>query len=157
MSEISDRQWIVGFRTFIEDHFSYFICPHREKYLFKTDSLLLRYLHSECQGWVRDVDDKYTVNYILIVLFANFKAKQLFNKQYPCLVQCKGNLQFVFNRRLAHINELRALVLSHLQQAEPYIMLHEPFLCPIGFTTLINTLHPSVPITDLCSFNCKTF
>jgi len=59
------------------DSIYYSPCPCRVKYYLRPDSPLTKYLEEECQGWVRDENHKYSLNYILMVLSANFKQKKL--------------------------------------------------------------------------------
>lgn len=135
---------------------TYHACPHSEKYHFVTHSRLRKYLQEECQGWVRDLKDQYTVNYILIVLLANCKEKGLFSKDNPLIIECKGNLEYAFDRRSIHIGEIRTLVLYHLHHREPLFFFRPPFLCPFERTSLIESLVSSqIDPDELYTFICK--
>ena len=52
-------------------------CPCKEKYYLDPDSPLTKYLKGECRGWVVASDNLYSLNYLLLVLIANFKRKQV--------------------------------------------------------------------------------
>jgi len=52
----------------------YFVCPCREKYKL-NNPLLSHYLKTKCQGWLEDPDDRYTLNYLILVLLTNLQEK----------------------------------------------------------------------------------
>src|SRR5574343_1778653 len=52
-------------------------CECQGKYPFKSNSPLLDYLQKS-EGWVNDAKGEYTLNYILINLFAIIRSKKLF-------------------------------------------------------------------------------
>lgn len=99
-------------------------CPHQEKYSFKHGSKLKQYLEN-CKGWVPDPSQKYTVNYIIMVLFMDLKQKnQIFQNVYNSkdyFIGCDQELQLALQSPtpLFPIEELRRKVLLHLMHNEP--------------------------------------
>ena len=51
-------------------------CPCKEKYYLDPANPLTKYLENECKGWVVANDHRYRLNYLLLILIANFKKKQ---------------------------------------------------------------------------------
>ena len=54
-------------------YLKYQACPCKEKYYLKPSSRLSKYLY-KCKGWVPDETNTYSLNFILIVLLANWRS-----------------------------------------------------------------------------------
>jgi hypothetical protein len=52
-------------------------CPCRDFYLLDPESSLFLYLKTHCRGWTESPHGFYTLNYIMIVLLANWSQKNL--------------------------------------------------------------------------------
>lgn len=127
-------------------------CPHQEKYSFHSESRLKQYLEN-CKGWVSDPNQKYTVNYILMVLFTDLKQKNyILQDAYVSgayFICCDQQLQSALQapKPFLPIQEVRGRVLQHLQHNEPNpkhgsyaIKLRVPFWCTRGFEPWIADL-----------------
>lgn len=55
----------------------HWLCPHKDKYQFLPQSPLKDYLETHCEGFISDPENKYTINYIVLVLLANWGALRL--------------------------------------------------------------------------------
>lgn len=92
------------------DSICYSPCPCRVKYYLRPDSPLTKYLEEECQGWVRNVENKYTLNYILIILSANFKQKKLIEFDFEhdyYEIRCDSALRELTNKHYLNTLQLR--------------------------------------------------
>ena len=100
-------------RRYAPDAVTYTVCNHQQKYFFKQNSLLKNYLEEQCNGFIED--SSYTLNYIIVVLLANWKELGLL---YHCSVRCTGRLRKVFkvHYKYLHLNTLRNLVRKHFRQ-----------------------------------------
>ena len=63
-------------------------CICNEKFRFHPKSEIKNYLQN-CKGFVLDADDKYSVNYILLVLLSHWKAKGLSLSSPTCSSEIK--------------------------------------------------------------------
>jgi len=100
-------------RRYAPDAVTYTVCNHQQKYFFKQNSLLKNYLEEQCNGFVED--SSYTLNYIIVVLLANWKELGLL---YHCSVRCTGRLRKIFkvHYKYLHFSALRSLVRKHFRQ-----------------------------------------
>lgn len=92
-----------------------FYCPSYFKHSFKKNSALKTYLETHCLGWVTDPLGKYTVNYIAIVLLADFRHKNLYDPIFPGIIRCTPELSKVFDIDELALISLRAAILEHLE------------------------------------------
>lgn len=113
----------------------YKACPHQDKYTFIPHSPLKDYLENHCEGFVRDPDSKYTINYIVIVLLANWKARRLFSKkQDSVLATSYIKKAFRTTSAVIGIRGLRRRIISQLDTvAEDFFMRIDPnaYLVPL--------------------------
>lgn len=93
----------------------YTTCPHLERHKFCHDSPLLNYLQSHCKGFEEDISGRYTLNYIIVVLLANWFEKELLLHD---TIICDPFIQTAFKteNRFLFLSELRGLV---VEQTEP--------------------------------------
>jgi len=115
--ELNEHQllWSVFFRepTVYDfgsggESLSYPTCFCKRKFELGNHNALIHYLKTQCKGWTSDPQNKYTVNYIVYILLANFKSKRLFKQ--GSRVVCDGPLRSVFGLSSFRINTLRSLV-----------------------------------------------
>lgn len=112
----------------------YSCCIHQNKYRFKSKSPLKAYLRTKCKGFVKDPLNEYTINYLIIVLFANWSEyKLLKSKQIRATLFVKTALQVT--DEYVEIRDLRRLIKNQLQAAleEPLDGLYYydmPIWCP---------------------------
>jgi hypothetical protein len=67
-------------------YLTYRPCHCKERYFLDPRGTLSRYLNEECKGFVPDGDHRYSLNYIVIVLIANWKVRNLVYREfYPTL------------------------------------------------------------------------
>lgn len=146
--------------------FSY--CPHRDRSRFVEGSLLKEYLDNQCKGWVRDPLEEYTLNYILITLFADFKEKGLYYRAFdPDIVRFTAELQEIFKIKQMYVQNLRSQVGNHLVRKEIFNILDPTIkpshnvllLCPFGFENVIEKIlyGRSLPICYYVKYYCKQF
>ena len=95
-------------------------CPHGEKYTLE-DSTLLQYLMEDCKGFQIDPEGKYTLNYVITVLLANWKEKQLIQH---CTVLTNGRIKRAFGTydSCFCLTELRAMVLRYFDTKEFFLL-----------------------------------
>ena len=114
----SSRAHVSSFTSFQpEYHLEYYICQRHERYKIKPESYLRTYL-SSCPGFQQDIQEEYTLNYLLVVLIAYWKdigliensglrnteeVRQLFKKDQPYI----------------EFYRIERLVGEHLESEEP--------------------------------------
>jgi len=116
----------------------YYPCDCQQKYSFKKNSKLLPYLQ-QCKGWIVDPQEKYTLNYVMIVLLAYLREKNLIyyceeNKLHlihPVDEICKA---LEWSVKLKHISEIRMhIARAHLEGFKGSLYHYTPyFTCPRG-------------------------
>src|SRR5574343_489236 len=98
-------------------------CPCREQYYLSPDNPLAKYLETECQGWTLSLDNKYTLNYILMILSYNFKQKKLLEYDLDFgyyYVRCDEALKRLTEKEYLYIDYLRSyLNRTFLEKQEP--------------------------------------
>ena len=116
----------------------YKCCPHNFRYKFKKDSPLRKYLKTKCKGFVESPDDLYTINYIVIVLLANWGELRLVRCN---LIKATTYIQKAFDTKTNHMgtNELRRRIIDQMEcypmesrvvkWGEPNYY-YTPFWCP---------------------------
>jgi len=95
------------------DPITYAPCTCREKYFLYPENLLALYLEEKCKGWVRDPESRYTLNYLVLVLIANFKDKGLlqYDTEYDFyFVITDKRLKSVFEYGYFKLKDLRAMI-----------------------------------------------
>lgn len=137
----------------VDCYLTFRACGHQERYSFVSSSPLHAYLCTK-KGWIHDSDNKYTINYILIVLFSIIKEKQLNCRQGQAhLYFCDDDLREALGVRVFHLNQIRCIVKEQLRHSEPlYIDKDQfPFWCPpLGLVGLIFELTSTVS-SSCCS------
>ena len=127
------------------------LCPHREKYSFKPESRLQQYLQT-CTNWVQDPEQKYTVNFILLVLLSDLKSKDyitqdIYSAEY--FIFCHHRLQAALRTPspILNVQKLRRHILGHLKHRESGIYDIDqnskylvPFWCVDAWEHLISKL-----------------
>jgi len=107
--------------------YSYFyrktpLCPHREKYPFNQGSRLKTYVQ-QCPGWVEDPEERYTVNYIAIILLTQIRAKRqlLLDANDRYFLLCDHELQkaLFLQTPLLELSGLRTEILGQMEHHEP--------------------------------------
>lgn len=93
-------------------------CPHQDRCRIKPDSKLKDYLENECKGFVKDPQDRYTINYVIIVLIADFEDKELFCPINTHIVLCTPVLQNIFGKSRLDLSLFRNLVREHFFHLE---------------------------------------
>lgn len=120
----------------LDTNLTFQACGHQERYSFKDHSSLFAYLSTK-KGWVLSPDRKYTINYLLIVLFRVIKEKQLNNHQgQPHLYFCDKDIEEALGVRVFHLTQIR----RQLSHPEPLCIDEDqfPFWCPpLGLIELI--------------------
>lgn len=92
---------------------TYNCCVHWNKYRFKPRSPLKAYVEKKCLGFEKDPQNEYTVNYLIIVLFANWKHHKLLKaKQIRATSYVKTALQVT--SEYIELRDLRRLVINQL-------------------------------------------
>jgi len=113
----------------------YEACPHQDKYPFIPNSPLQNYLENHCEGFVKDDQDKYTINYLVFVLLANWKTRKLFSKkQDSVLATSYIKKAFRTTSAVIGIRGLRRRIISQLDTvAEDFFMRIDPdsYLVPL--------------------------
>jgi len=138
-----------------EPYLRYRVCPHRERYSFiNQQNLLLDYLETECYGWIRSHDEKYTINYILLVLFQTFRSKGMLEAKY--FIESDRKLLDVFDRKCVPIDQIRSLVKDYMSTREHFQRDYFTFLCPYGFETQIKSLF-KYNYSDMIGYYCNEF
>jgi len=132
---------------------SYTPCSCRDKLSFKDDSPLQKYLETRCKGWVPDTENKYTLNYVLLVLIANLKEANLITEP---IIRLSSELQDLFEENFIHIQDLRHKVRSFFKGNLGQPTKVPPFYCIIRDKHLIEDLFgPSyykvISINFLCA------
>jgi len=91
----------------------YFLCLHQERYAIK-DPCLLYYLTRLCEGFVEDPEGKYTLQYLLHVLLANWREKNLLK---DCDLRVDKHLRIVFRTKalVIPLYKLRLLIFKKLE------------------------------------------
>lgn len=120
---------------------TYSPCECREKYKFKRNSSLLRFLQT-CEGWVNDPEG-YTLNYVMIVLIAMLKDQRslYFSKKYS-----KHYVPLHIGKLLGFeghaLSDIRSHIANqHLQNYPQNSYLISPyFTCPHGAEEVITSL-----------------
>jgi hypothetical protein len=72
-------------------------CPCRDFYLLDQESSLFLYLKTHCKGWTESPHGFYTLNYIMIVLLANWSQKNLIRNCTFIRANKDESLIFTFN------------------------------------------------------------
>ena len=113
-------------------------CDCQGKYPFKNNSPLLGYLQKS-EGWVNDARGEYTLNYILINLFAIISSKKLFcedGKMGQMFLYFKPDLELQEALKLPNdykicIREIRHFIANnHLEGHKTIITFRTaPFAC----------------------------
>lgn len=88
-------------------------CTCREKYFLYPGSLLALYLEEECQGWVRDPESRYTLNYLVLVLIANFKSKNILRydmEENYYYIATDKKLAFIFRQSYLELHDIRDII-----------------------------------------------
>jgi len=120
------------------------ICTHNRKYSFILETSLKEYMR-QSQGWVEDLDGKYTVNYIIVNLLANAKAKNrlILDARDKYYLLCDRELQKALQAftPVICIDELRLAVLNQLRHKEDnFCWFHRykiPLWCVKGIDTVL--------------------
>jgi len=140
-------------------------CPCRERYYLSPENPLAKYLETECQGWIRDFENRYTLNYILMILSYNLKQKKLLEYDYEFsyyYVRCDEALEKLTEKKYLYIDSLRSyLNRTFLEKQEPelgtteYQSVFYVFLC-LGKATKLKDMIFSEDIFDfLHETHCK--
>ena len=110
--------------------------PCKLKYYLDPESQFAKYLDEECLGFIKDDQNEYSLNYILIVLVANLDRKKLivFNDVYSSyLIKCDSRLETLFEEKCISILSLRQYVndlFFNGQEQEQLSLYSKPiFLC----------------------------
>ena len=118
-------------------------------------------MNEECFGFVKDEKDEYTLNYILVVLVANWHQKNLLNFDHDYsiyLVQCDEKTEKLFNRKQLSLYSLRRVVNEQFfdEQEKEQISIgnRSPFLCLGEATEIIKSIFKEELFDDLCANNC---
>lgn len=112
-------------------------CNHQNKYSFRHKSPLKEYLEKFCEGFVKSEDDTYTINYILIVLFANCAVRELvYCETFNTRIKTTSHLKKAFKTtaKLIKIRGLRRRVIQQLDAPEEeWLMRYNPsvYLYPL--------------------------
>ena len=135
-------QSLIGHRSHrkhIGPRIHYEACPHQERYSFIPHSPLKNYLEKHCEGFVQDPEEKYTINYIVFVLLANWKARELFSKEQDSVLATSYiKRAFMTTSKVIGIRGLRRRVASQLDaKAEDFYMRIDPnsYLVPLWCLT----------------------
>ena len=106
------------------------LCLHQERYAIK-DPCLLYYLTKQCEGFVEDPEGKYTLQYLLHVLLANWRERNLLK---DCDLRVDKHLRIVFRTRdlVIPLYKLRFLIFKKLESevAFTYVALNQEKLKP---------------------------
>jgi len=137
-------------------------CDCKGRYPFQKTSLLLPYLQTSL-GWTSSPDNRYTINYILMVLIADFKEKNLIQFDHKGRVHAfivnpetsiiLGVTTRVFRNDSISILHIRALIANvHLEGHRHILNITQPpFSCTKSLTNqdvkLIHNLL-NVPLKD---------
>lgn len=134
------------------------ICPCRDLLPFKENSSLLKYLETHCKGWVVSPSNRYTLNYVLIVLLANLREKGFLQTKAQRYLCVKGDSVFRkiegFRAKITQVSSLRHIIASrHFNTAEN--SKYTTFLCPKESRSIIYSVlrspvsfHPSRVLID---------
>lgn len=101
----------------LKDHLAYYICQRHEKYKIKPKSYLRAYLNN-CPGFQQDIQEEYTINYLLVVLIVYWKDIGLIGKSG---LQNTEEIQKLFKKDRPYIEfyEIERLVGQQLEAEEP--------------------------------------
>lgn len=132
----------------------YTYCPHGNSYQFRHNSSLRKYLEKNCKGWVRNSVDRYTLNYVILVLVCALKEKGLVRKT---VIYCDTELREIFDTDCVLVHLLRSKVREHFLHNEfPTRNDYFPFWCVPGYEELIldvfekPVLYTGVPFKHFC-------
>jgi len=100
-----------------EDHLAYYICQRYEKYKIKPESYLRTYLNN-CPGFQQDIQEEYTINYLLVVLIVYWKDIGLLGESG---LRNTKEIQQLFKKDQPYIEfyGIERLVGKHLESEEP--------------------------------------
>ena len=136
------------------------LCPCKEKWSFVKNSNLETYLKTHCLGWSPDPQNKYTANFIVAVLLANFKNKGLLKRRGGRFLEISTDrfLRKVqgFNKKYIDVGCIRRIIVTrHFEVNEGFI--YATFLCPsqnrdilYSILGLSKNIAEPVYIYDLC-------
>lgn len=102
-------------------------CPCKDKHFLDPRGVLSRYLYEKCQGFVPDGEHRYTINYIVMVLIANWNEKKLIYrysqlrvKNDGCIDQLLDSIMWASYRQpFYRISEVRGnIAIRHFHLAE---------------------------------------
>jgi len=134
------------------DALRYTPCCCNEKFPFKTNSTLPKYLEKECLGWTVDPCNLYTLNYILIILLTNLKYKGLLTKQsHTWIIRSDDKLEQALRStgvpRLSmepdyyFLHEIRSFIgNAHCEAEQVIFYTSPPFICPKGYVAIIDSI-----------------
>jgi len=126
----------------------YPVCPHRNRYHFKKGAPLKTFLE-QSPGWVEDSERKYTVNYLIAVLF---KTLQESGHLGAYSIRTNESIRQALKTKTIFVSfsRVRALVLQQLKHNEHFIghdCYEKPFWCLNEYRGLVSTftrqMHPS--------------
>lgn len=140
-----------------EPPLEYTLCTHQSKYEFDGQSRLLTYLQDNCPAWQQDPRNRYTVNYVLAMLFSVIKHHGFFDRKMIYHVRGDSSLFRALGRNSFFIPEARSLVKTHLRCNE-HVLSNEdsvPFHCvPHSKETIIKLFSDQVDsnrlFLDIC-------
>lgn len=100
-----------------EYRLEYYICQRHEKYKIKSESYLRTYL-SSCPGFQQDIQEEYTINYLLVVLIVYWKDIGLLGESG---LRNTEEIQQLFQKDQPYIEfyRIERLVGEHLESEEP--------------------------------------
>jgi len=88
-------------------------CTCRERYYLPPTSSLYLYLKNECLGWEPSSDHYYNLNYLMIVLITNFKAKNLLKEDIDFdtyYVKCDEKLKSLMDMNYLNLFSFRETI-----------------------------------------------
>lgn len=104
----------------------YTACPCKERYSFKSNCLLKRYLEGSSE-WLPSIDDKYTLNYVVLSLLAIVKRKGLVRNREAVI--CDRELRSALGCNSFIIYEIRRILQRHLTNEEDLSGNTAPLFC----------------------------
>jgi len=132
-----------------EDEFGYLtykVCLHRERYKFRNNAPLLEYLKNQCKGFIESNDQLYSANYIILILFVNWKYKSRLNHWYIDLDDSTSKALRVNATQLTIFRIRRIVIKQLIAPREDQLFASRigyystPFWCVKGFRNLINRI-----------------
>ena len=134
---LEEESAIAQYKYYLPTSIPYHPCDCQGRYSFKERSPLLPYLQKS-EGWVNDIEGKYTLNYIIINLFAIIKSKGLFvlDEETQTFLHFKPDLELqkaleLWDDSLFNVRDVRQLIGNfHLEgHKDIYVFRTPPFAC----------------------------